>query len=136
MQCQRAGFTLIELLLAIAISGILMAIAVPAYESYETHAQRHYAEAALLQLSARFETYFTDNASYEGATLENLNADNLTKGLFYTLSVVSATEGHFQIQATPDDAQLSHDPQCGILTLSDTNDRQISGSGSADECWK
>ena len=66
---QSRGFSLIELMIAIAIIGILMAIAVP---TYREHVRRGAVEEALAQLSSgktAIEIYFLDNRTYVGAPL-------------------------------------------------------------------
>ncbi|HET9108841.1 MAG TPA: prepilin-type N-terminal cleavage/methylation domain-containing protein, partial [Steroidobacteraceae bacterium] len=44
------GFTLIELMIAVVVVAILMAIAVPSYESYVEKSRRTDAKTALLDL--------------------------------------------------------------------------------------
>jgi len=136
MLFRHDGFTLIELMLALAISVILMAIAYPTYVAYETHAERNRAEVALLQLSADLETYFNDHDSYEDATLRKLHATHLTDGLDYQLSIDKATDSHYEIQAVPTGVQATRDTACGTLSLTDTNQRAVSGDGDADACWR
>lgn len=130
------GFTLIEVMLALAISAILIGLGYPSYVSYQTDAQRDRAEVALMQLSARLESYFNDNGSYEDATLNNLHAKNLITGMQYRLKISTATDAHFKIEAIPTGMQSLHDKVCGVLTLTDTNKKMISGSGSIEDCWK
>lgn len=130
------GFTLIELMIALAISAILIAVSYPAYVSYETTAQRDRTEAALLQLSAKLETYFDDNDSYQGATLQKLQALHLTDNLHYQLQITQATDSHYAIEAIPLDAQAQHDTACGTLSLNDANERKISGDGDVNTCWR
>ena len=67
---QISGFSLIELMIAVAIVGILMAIAVPGYRE---HVRRGAVEEALGELGrgqVAIEQYFLDNRSYA-----NLNTD-------------------------------------------------------------
>ena len=58
------GFTLVELLIAIAIMGILMAIAVPNYNEYMIKATRSSAQQFLLDIAQRQEQYLLDNRQY------------------------------------------------------------------------
>lgn len=131
-----AGFSLIELMLALAISAILIAIGYPTYVSYETKAERTRAEVALLQLSAKLETYFDDQQTYEDASLRNLHATHLTDGLHYQLQINNATAHHYEIQAIPADIQAARDTACGTLTLTDINKKSISGDGDSAACWR
>lgn len=130
------GFTLIELLLALAISVILIAIGYPSYLSYRTHAERNRAEIALMQMSAAMETYFADHSTYEDASLKKLHATHLVDGLDYQLRIAKATDVDYEIQADPTGVQAMRDSACGILSLTNTNRRSISGDGDADTCWR
>jgi type IV pilus assembly protein PilE len=66
MTRRAAGFTLIEVLIAVAIVGILLAVALPSYSAYVIRARLTDAFAALggVQLSA--EQYWSNNRTYVG----------------------------------------------------------------------
>lgn len=68
---KNAGFTLIEMLMVVAIIGILLAIAVPAYNAYIVRAHRAAAQQFLLDVAQREEQYLLDNRQY-AATLAAL----------------------------------------------------------------
>lgn len=59
------GFTLIELMIALAIIGILLAIAVPNYSDYITRSRIREATSALAAKRAQMEMYFDNKHSYE-----------------------------------------------------------------------
>ncbi|MEQ1526945.1 MAG: type IV pilin protein [Gallionella sp.] len=61
------GFTLIELMIAVAVIGILSAIAIPAYSSYVVRGKLVEATGELANGRIRFEQYFQDNRTYVGA---------------------------------------------------------------------
>ena len=129
------AFTLLELLIALAISVIMITLAYPTYVHYETHANRNHAEIALMQVAERLEDYFTNNNTYKNATADDLNLDVLKNDLPYQL-VLTTSDAHFTIQAIPDSVQAAKDAVCGILSLTDTAAREISGNGNVDECWR
>ena len=58
------GFTLVEMLIAVAIAGILAAIAVPQYGSYVQRSRILDAFAKLSDYSTRMEQYFLDRRTY------------------------------------------------------------------------
>src|SRR3569833_499300 len=63
--CIRAiGFTLIELLVAIAIIGILLAIALPSYVNYVQRGKITDATSTLAQQKVVLERYYQDYRSY------------------------------------------------------------------------
>jgi type IV pilus assembly protein PilA len=66
------GFTLIELLVVILIIGILAAIALPAFLNQREKAQDSEAKSGARTVQTALETWYTDNQSYAGATVAEL----------------------------------------------------------------
>lgn len=64
MNKKEKGFTLIELMMAIAIIGILAAIAIPNYNTFVLRAKRTEAQSNLLQLQTLLEQHYQDFRSY------------------------------------------------------------------------
>ncbi len=63
-QRKTAGFTLIELMIAIAIVGILVAVALPAYKNYVIRSRLVTGTNALATMRAQMEQYYLDNRTY------------------------------------------------------------------------
>ena len=64
----QSGFTLIELMIAVAIIGILSAIALPAYNDYIMRGKLIEASTTLSTLRANMEQYYQDNRTYLSGT--------------------------------------------------------------------
>lgn len=103
------GFSLIELMAAVAIVGILAAIAVPNYSNYVTRGSRAAAQTELLELASLQEKiYLNSNAytanmttAYNGTSTGGLGkTTGQTSDGKYTLSVVAPGQT-FTITATP-----------------------------------
>ncbi|MFO8046335.1 MAG: prepilin-type N-terminal cleavage/methylation domain-containing protein, partial [Halomonas sp.] len=61
---RSAGFTLIELMIAVAVIGILAAIAIPRYQSYVEKARRTDAMSALTTIAGQLERCYTVTSDY------------------------------------------------------------------------
>ena len=64
---RQNGFTLIELLVAVAIVGILAAVAVPSYRDYVLRSQLAEAFATLSGHRVKMEQFYQDNRTYTNA---------------------------------------------------------------------
>lgn len=154
MNRQRA-FTLIELMIAVAIVGILAAIAIPAYQDSVMKSRRADAKGALLGLASALEKHFTTNNSYcdaggtGGADACGSSAVNdtgspspsvfasqspATGTAYYLLTVTAATATTYTIQAAPTGTQAVD--KCGTLILDNLNQKTVSGTTlDAATCW-
>src|SRR5947199_7667625 len=65
---EEKGFTLIELLVVVVILGILTAIAVPSYLSFQGRSKDAAAKADLRVLLPSVESFYADNGTYVGMT--------------------------------------------------------------------
>lgn len=96
----EGGFTLVELLVVIIIIGILAAIAIPMYLNQRTKGWQASDKSDLRNAAIAMESYYTDNATYVGATEALLAADegfNPTTNV--TLTVDTATANGYCLEA-------------------------------------
>ncbi len=124
------GFSLIELLIAIAVLGILAAVAYPSYAEHVRKTRRVETQTLMMDVVTRQQQYMLDVRSYAanvsdlGVTVPAQVSDAYT--LTLTLSAAGAVPA-FTLTAVPKGAQTKE--ACG--TLSVTN-RAVK---SPAQCW-
>lgn len=144
------GFTLVELMVALAVAGMLAAVAYPAYQQHVLRTRRTEAHVALQALMQQQERYFTEHNRYAafGADVDGPEAQ-----LFHWWSgatpaasayeiVGRACEGEdiadcLELVAIPGTERVDNrykDPSCDRLILASTGQRR--STGPATRCWR
>ena len=135
---RQVGFTLIEILIAVAIIGIIAAIAVPSYSQYLRDARRTDAITFLSEVAGEQVRYFSDNNQY-ATDMQELGygsaATFVTPEGHYQVSVSNpGGTGRFLLTATPvATGRQASDTECKAFTISDTGVRQNTGYNT--DCW-
>ncbi|MDT3678182.1 MAG: type IV pilin protein [Burkholderiaceae bacterium] len=114
---KTAGFTLIEVMIAVAVVAILATVAYPSYVDYVRKGKRATAQAALMEIAGKQQSYLLDRRSY-APTLSDLGfAAPGEIASDYTFSIpgfdAAATPPAFVAQAEPSAALKAR----GELTL-------------------
>lgn len=87
------GFTLIELMVTIAIVGILMAVAIPAYSNYVIRSRTTEAFATLGGFQPSAEQYWSSNRTYVNMTVPAATPN-------FTYALIDPTASSYLLRAT------------------------------------
>lgn len=141
------GFNLIELVVAIAIVGILAAVAYPSYNDSVRKSRRAEAKAMLAEQAQWMERIYsesfdyTDGNSITKASLPVNNAPKpgITKYYDFEFSSINVlTANTFQLIAKPVSGGPQADDGCGTLTLTHQGVKGVEDQKTgydADTCW-
>lgn len=137
------GFTLIELMIAVAIVGILAAIAYPSYQEHVLKSWRANGASCLLELANRMERRYTGSSSYAAPASPDplLDSGCAAEGDMpnrYDFAYEGTPDAStFEIRAAPQGAQTSD--KCGTLTINSWGRKNVVGAASgydAATCWR
>lgn len=134
----RTGFTLIELMIAVAVIGILAAVAYPSYQEYLRKSRRTDAKIALMQAAQSMERYYTERMTFVGAAAGTVFPTASGDG-YYTLSFAAApTASAFSILAAPVSGGPQQSDKCGTYTLNQLGAQGVGVDAilSSTACWK
>lgn len=144
---KTSGFTLIEMLIVVAILGILVAIAYPAYLDSVRSSRRADAMVELNDIAVRLQRCYTTNSKYNSAAGVCLVKDDVTSssGLkssegYYLVKATSVAATTFVLTATPIAGKTQEsDKKCKKFKLDQSGKKSAfdsSDTDSTDTCWK
>jgi type IV pilus assembly protein PilE len=140
-RARAPGFSLIELLIAVAIVGVLAAIAYPGYKELVREARRAEARAVLVQAAQSMERYYTEHGRFnqeDGTAPDPLPFPTKSPidgdDRYYDISLATGgadalTATSFLLRAAPAGAQA--EDECGTLTY----DHFGRKGADSDGCW-
>ena len=131
-----AGFTLMELVVAIAIVGILAAIAIPSYNDQVVKTRRAAGASCLMEQAQFMERHFATRLQYTDAALPDTGCEAELSGHYVIALSQTPDATTYGLAATPQGAQAARDTRCGTLGINERGTKTVSGTAaSAAECF-
>ena len=149
MQKKYTGFTLVELMIVVGIIAIIMAMAIPQFQTYLMRSKRTEAKVALSGLAQLQESFYGNNGNAYttkfGAGGLNCQKKGLCKGAtdteaytipdgHYKLTMTSTGATNFTITATAVSPSQLGDAKCQTFTVNSSNQRTATPTPGTD-CW-
>ena len=142
----KNGFSLIELVVAVAIIGILTAIAIPSYSAYARRANRTDAVRTMTAdaqaLERCYSKQFTYNYSLPQCTVTTGPGPSQQGYYNVTITVIPAvpnvSAATYSISAVPLTSPQTSDTTCTLFTLDNAGKQFAHDSGNIDTtktCW-
>ena len=131
---RQCGFSMVELLIAVAIIGIISAIAYPSYQNYVIKAKRADGMGALLNASSAMERFGAARNTYATAAVGTTFVQDVpANDPYYRLSLSNLGRSTYTITATPINSMAGRDgaltiTHAGVKTWTDKN-------GNLYNCW-
>lgn len=136
-EASKRGFTLIELMIAVAIVGILAAVAIPSYMSQTRKNRRADAFSAITAIEQAEERWRANNTSYTSALTtaspNGLGLSSTSTGGYYTLAVSATSGTGYTVTATAVSGKSqASDTGCTTLEVVVSNGAPTPSQSS---CW-
>lgn len=133
MQKTSTGFSLIELMIAVAIIGILAAIAYPSYTEYVKKTRRAEIVELLSEQAQTLERGYSKNSGAYDTAGAGLSSGNNYYSISWTINAQD-----FNLTAAPIATGMMNGDKCGSFVLSNTGARSntnlVTGTTTAT-CW-
>ncbi len=144
---KNKGFTLIEMMIVVAIIAILIGISLPSLLGNRKTANQQAALAEIRTIGTAAESYFIANDEYphpQTNFFSTLYTNDYLPGRYntanasitksgYTISVISATDTAYTVQATPQNETTGQ--KCYSVTTNGTIKQTNYSSGSCGTTW-
>jgi type IV pilus assembly protein PilE len=113
------GFTLIELMIAVAIVGILAAIAYPSYTEYVRKTRIAEAAAIVIEVAQMSERYFSLTADYVDDAISHPEQSPADGAAVYNVVLADgeAEDGGYLVTATAVDGGIMDGDACAVMTV-------------------
>jgi type IV pilus assembly protein PilE len=133
----KNGFSLVELMVAVAIVGILAAIAIPSYMAYTHKANRTDATRTMTLDAQGLERCYSQNFTYLTCATPAVGTTVSPQG-YYNVTITIPNASSFTISAAPIAAPQLSDSACQTFTLNSGGTQGATDSGmnpNTQTCW-